>query len=190
MRRLLTFCGILLSSAAIATAADNSAKSPDTPALICPKGAAGGANCFISKEDRKNAHRAYEKGLKLEHKQQFDDAFQQFDEAAKLVPGDTTLLAAREMVKAQLVFERVGRGDRSLALHHDQEAEIAFRSALDLDPENQYARQRLEDAVRGPWGALPPVMPQPIADAGEIHLQPKDLLAAFHYRGDIQGLYS
>lgn len=161
----------------------------DVPGSVCSKDTPGGTACFVSKQDRKDAHRAFEHGLKLEQKQQFKEAFEQFDQATKLMPRDTNFLAAREMVKAQLVFEDVQHGDGLLTAHHDQEAAAAFRSALDLDPDNQYARQRLQAAMRGPVAAVVPFLPKPLSDSGEIHLQPKDALASFHYRGDVRGLY-
>jgi len=186
MPRSLLVALCLLAPAAFAAAAPKN--SADAPALICPKGAPGGTSCFISKQDRKDARRAFEQGAKLEKQQQFKPAFEQFDRASRLVPGDLNFLTAREMVKSQLVYERVEEGDRLLAAHHDANAAAQFRAALDLDPENQYAGQRLADAVGGP-AAMASSLPKPLSDAGEIHLQPKDEQASFSYRGDVRGLY-
>jgi general secretion pathway protein D len=186
MPRSFILAACLLLSGLPAAGSD----AADVPGSVCPKGAPGGTTCFVSKQDRKDAHRAFEHGLKLERKQQFKEAFEQFDQASKLVPGDTGFLAAREMVKAQLVFEKVGHGDGLLAAHHEQEAAATFRSALELDPDNQYARQRMEAALRGPLTAVGPFLPKPLSDPGLIQLQPKNDLAAIHYRGDVRGLYA
>ena len=186
MRRSLIFAACLLGLAPPAVADSNPA---NTPTLVCPTGTSGGASCFVSKQDRKDARRAYEHGLKLAQKQLNKEAFQQFDDAARLVPGDLRFLAAREAVKAQLVYARVEHGNSLLTMNHTQEAAAEFHAALELDPENQFARQRLEDAVRGPLSAVSPQMPVLLSDSGQIHLLPNDAQATFHYRGDTRGLY-
>jgi type II secretory pathway component GspD/PulD (secretin) len=70
------------------------------------------------------------------------------------------------------------------------QAAAEFRAALDLDSGNQYARERLEEATRTFAPTMPPVLPLRVADSGEIHLEPKDDRATFHYTGDARGLFA
>ena len=182
---ILAAC-VLLPGLAVAAAPD----AADKPGVICSNGAPGGTVCFVSKRDRKDAHRAFDRGVKLERNQQIKEAYEQFNRATNLVPGDANFLAAREVVRAQLVFEAVKQGDGLLAAHRQKEAAASYRAALELDPDNQYARERMGAAVQEPLAAVAPMLPKPASDAGEIHLQPRNDLAAFHYRGDVRGLYA
>ena len=70
------------------------------------------------------------------------------------------------------------------------QAAAEFRAALDLDPENQFARERLEEATRDLAPAVPRTLPVRLTDSGEIHLEPRDDRATFHYSGDVRGLFA
>src|SRR5579862_9475218 len=62
--------------------------------------------------------------------------------------------------------------------------------AIELDPDNAFARERLTEAVREPPQVVPAILPERLQGAGEIHLEPKNDLATFHFSGDIRGLFS
>lgn len=158
------------------------------PPITCGNGVPGGVNCIVSKSELKEAHNAYSRGLKLQEHHRVEEAFAQFDQAAKLVPQDAQFLTARELAKAQLVFEHVQRGNALLLENERARAQAEFRAALDLDPENQFASERLADAEGDP---SPPAGGVPwLADTGEIHLQPKKDPATFHYRGEVRGMFN
>ena len=74
----------------------------------------------------------------------FDEALEEFETAAQLVPQDVEFLTARELVRQQLIYEHLERGNSSLTSGNQVEALAEFRMALHLDPENQFARQRLQ----------------------------------------------
>jgi hypothetical protein len=164
--------------------------APMPPPITCANGVPGGINCIVSKTELKEARNAYSRGLKLQERNRLDEAFAQFDQASRTVPQDLQFLTAREMVKAELVFEHVERGNALVSENERARAQAEFRAALELDPENQFARERLEEAVAG--AALPPagITADVFSDAGEIHLQPKKERATFHYRGEVRGLFS
>ena len=63
-----------------------------------------------------------------------------------------------------------------------------FRSAINLDPQNEFAQQRLRDAL-GPSPARVSA-PRALANARGIELAPQQRRADFHYRGDARGLIS
>jgi len=161
-----------------------------TPTLACGNGVPGGVNCIPSKKDLKEALHAYAHGLKLRDHKHLEEAFAQFDEATRLAPQDTLFLSAREVTKAQLVFQHTERGDAFLADAQQEQAAAEYRSALVLDPDNAYTQERLAEAMRDPAAPALSGVPAMLADASEIHLQPKAERATFHYRGDVRGLFT
>jgi len=190
MRRALLILTVALLSVAVANAsAGDEAQSTAAP-VTCGNGVPGGINCVATKKDLKEARDAYARGLKLQERKRFEEAFAQFDKAARLAPQDPQFLTAREMVKSQLVFDHIQRGNALLSASNLELAAPQFRAALELDPENEFARQRLQDASRESAPAEVASLRAWFADAGEIHLQPNDLRATFHYRGDVRGLFA
>ncbi|HET6175314.1 MAG TPA: hypothetical protein VFE61_00175 [Candidatus Sulfotelmatobacter sp.] len=169
--------------------ADEPSTTLSAPPLSCGNGIPGGVNCIRSKKEIKAAREAFARGLKLQEHKRLEDAFAQFDEASRLVPQNPQFLTARERVKAQLVFDHVERGNLLLLEDSRVLAAAEFRKALNFDPVNEFARERLAEASREAVPATPSVMPEQIADAGEIHLQPKADRATFHYSGEIRGLF-
>ena len=67
------------------------------------------------------------------------------------------------------------------------EALAEFRTALHLDPQNEFAQQRLTDAL-GEWAPKTVAAPQVVAEAEELRVAPSAAQADFHYRGDGRGL--
>ena len=161
----------------------------ETPVISCGNGVPGGVNCIASKNDLKEARTAYAHGLKLQSKSQLEEAFAQFGQASRLVPQDPLFFSAREVVKAQLVFQHTERGDALLDMAQREKAAAEYRAALDLDPDNTYTLERLEEAMRDPAASGLAGMTATLADSSEIHLQPKEEQSTFHYRGDVRGLF-
>ena len=147
-------------------------------------------NCLATKNQLKEARIAFTRGLKLEEHKLLEEAFEQFDKAARLVPQNPQILSARELVKAQLVFNHVERGNVLLLENSRQQASAEFRAALDLDPYNQFVQERLEESKREPTQDPPAALPIRLEDAGEIHLQPRDERATFHFSGDVHDLFA
>jgi type II secretory pathway component GspD/PulD (secretin) len=71
-----------------------------------------------------------------------------------------------------------------------EQAAAEYRAALELDPENAYTLQRLEEAVRDPAAARLAELTATLADSSEIELQPKAERTTFRYRGDVRGLFN
>jgi tetratricopeptide (TPR) repeat protein len=191
MRQAVIIFGIgvlAIALAPFAVAGSDDAIVP--PPITCGNGIPGGLNCILSKKDLKDARKAYSLGIKLEQQRRLEDAFEQFDQAARMVPQNVQFLQARELVKAQLVFRHVEDGNLLLARDSRPEAAAQFRAALELDPDNQFAQERLADATSNPDVDKPPVLPAKFADTGEIHLEPIADRASFHFRGDARGLYT
>lgn len=189
MRCLKSIAAIsLLALASIPSCASGDA-SLDTPIISCGNGVPGGISCVPSKKDEKEARTAYARGLKFEEHKHPDQAFLEFDEASRLVSEDTKFFAAREVAKSQLVFQHTERGDALLADGQLDPAAAEYRSALKLDPDNDYLQSRLAQALRTDDPAKP--IPSPLlAESSEIHLRPRPEVATFHYRGDVRGLFT
>lgn len=168
-------------------AADDAALAPP---VSCGNGVPGGINCVLTKKELKQARDAFTRGQKLREHKQLAEAFDQFDKASRLMPQNPQFLTARELVKAQLVFNHIERGNLLLMANSRLQAAAAFRAAVDLDPDNGFARERLADALRDFLPAAPEALPAQLANTGEIHLEPTTDRATFHYRGDVRGLFN
>jgi general secretion pathway protein D len=180
--------GVLTARLALpACASGADANSP--PDISCGNGVPGGVNCVATRQERKEAHNLFTRGVKLEGQNHLEEAFDQFDRAARLVPRDPQFLTARELVKAQMVFNHVERGNVLLSEDSRAQAVAEFRAALDLDPENQFARERLGEASREAALDVARVEHTRLAYASEIKIEPKNSLATFHFSGDVRGLF-
>jgi Flp pilus assembly secretin CpaC len=185
---ILAVCLLVVLVSIPAFAGDD--PSAAQPAVPCANGVPGAVNCAPSKKDLKEAANAYNRGLKLSEHKRPEEAFAQFDQASRLAPRDVNFLSAREMTKAQLVFQHTERGDELLADARPEQAAAEYRAALALDPDNDYTQQRLAEALRDPAAPALSGMAALMADSSEIHLQPKAERATFHYRGDVRGLFA
>src|SRR5437764_12837478 len=178
--------GIVLAFAMPAFASGDVSSAPP---ISCGNGVPGGVNCIAAKKDLKAAKSAFEKGVKLQDHQHPEEAFAQFDEAARLAPQNMQFLTAREVVKSQLVFNHVQRGNLLLLEDARMRAAAEFRAAVELDSDNQYARERLAEATSEMAPALPRPLPARREDPGGIHLEPSNERATFHYTGEVRGLF-
>ncbi|MGH9502931.1 MAG: hypothetical protein ACRD20_08775 [Terriglobales bacterium] len=175
---------IVMGLAASALAGDQPASAPLLP---CPEGSPGSLSCNPSKKELKEAGAAFAKGLKLQREKRQDEAFDEFETAARLAPKDVEFVTARELTRQQLVFEHLERGNGEMGQGRQIEALAEFRTALHLDPQNEFAQQRLKDAI-GEWAPKTSAAPRVVAAADEIRVAPSTVQADFHYRGDGRGL--
>jgi hypothetical protein len=189
MRRI-SFIVMAVAAALSTSAFAASGDAPVAPPISCGSGIPGGVNCIVSKRDLKEARKAFDKGLKLQDQRQLESAFNRFDEATRLAPQNVQFLTAREVVKAQLVFNHVQRGNVLLLEDARARAAAEFRAALELDGQNEFAQERLVEASRAIAPTLPRAVPVLFADSNEIHLEPRSDRATFHYTGDVRGLFT
>ena len=131
--------------------------------LPCGQVARPTSSCNPSKEDLKKAEIAFSKALRLSKEKRIEDAYQEFDTAARLVPRNLEYLTALAVARAGLVSEHVKRGNEDLSKGLPVEAQAEFRSALNLDPDNSFAEQRLNESL-GEWTPSP----QPRCSAGRV----------------------
>jgi general secretion pathway protein D len=196
MRWLLA--GTIWLLAAVCFAADTatvapapSAAPPATALPLCSN-SGGAPRCHGPSKDLKAARQAFARGVKLEksrddNPQNLDQAFYEFQEAARLVPQNVEYLTAREFTRQHLAGIHLDRGNKDLFSGQPVEALAEFRAALNLDPQNEFAQQRIRDAL-GPAPVRTAEAPQMVASSNSITVQPIDALHDFHYRGDSRGL--
>jgi len=96
-------------------------------------------------------------------------------------------VTAREVALQRLVTNHIERGNAELESGKQIEAMADFRAALHLDPLNQFAQERMRDAL-GDSAPKTSSAPQVVEEAAEIRLQPNLNLASFHFRGDSREL--
>jgi general secretion pathway protein D len=172
---LLAFCLV----AAVLFAADQ----PETVvSLQCGQAQASGA-CNPSPADLKKAKAAFSRALKLEKAEHLEEAYSEFDAAARLAPRNIDYVTSLALVREQLIYDHIEKGNKYLADSKEIEAQAEFRSALNLDPQNQFAQERLNDSLNQ-WAPPAKSDVQIVEGSGEIQLQPSDALHQFHFRGD------
>jgi general secretion pathway protein D len=144
--------------------------------------------CGASKKEIKQARRDFARGLKLQQQGNSDKALEAFESAASAVPRDIEYVTAREVLRQKLVFDHLKSGNDLLMRSQPEQAAAKFRQALELDPKNDFAQERLQDSAgqRLPAG-LPSL--KVFEDAGELTVYPKASPASLHVRGDTRALY-
>jgi general secretion pathway protein D len=160
----------------------------DTPQILVTGACApGAAACNPSKSDRKQAHAAFSRALKLEKTHHLDEAYREFDTAARLVPDNVSYVTALALTREQLVFNHQQRGNADLNNGREIEAQAEFRDALSLDPDNQFAQQRLQESF-AQWAPPMPAILRAAEDGGPLQAVPSPDRHAFHFRGDSKAL--
>src|SRR5208282_597513 len=148
----------------------------DTPPAAAPSlcsNSSGAPKCQGPVKDLKAARQAFARGLKLEKSKNLDEAFYEFEEASRLVPQNVEYLTAREITRQHLAGMHLERGNSELLEGRQVEALAEFQMALNLDPQNEFAEQRIRDA-------LPTVLartaspPQVVASADALAAKPID----------------
>jgi hypothetical protein len=157
------------------------------PLEPCAAGDSNKLGCNPSKTDLKEAKHAFSKALSLQKSKHTDEAFDEFQNAARLNPKNIGYLTARELARQELVSNHIKQGNDDLDKGKQIEALAEFRNALNLDPQNNFAQQRLHDAI-GEWAPQVKEPPRVVASVDEIQVKPTPDSHDFHYRGDSRGL--
>jgi type II secretory pathway component GspD/PulD (secretin) len=160
----------------------------DPPAPVCAAGEfAAEKGCTPSVDDRQDAAHAFKQGLRLQGEGKLDRALDAFAYAQKLVPSQPDYLSSEAIVRQQLVMRHLERGNYFLAEKRQVEAVAEFRTAVEFDPGNEFAQQRLRDAV---GDDAPPVSAslRLVSESSETQMAPQGGVRSFHYRGDTRSL--
>ena len=180
--RLTSLLLVLVLLVTTATAADQ-----PPPGVPCADGVPGAPACLITPQTRQDARKAFEQGMKLEKQKRLEEALEEFDRAARLVPQDLQYATLKELVLQQVVYEHLQKGNSVLAENHPVEALGEFRSVLHFDPKNDFAQRQIQDAM-GRSNSAGGRSPRLVEQSDEIRVIPKDTLQSFHFRGDSRQL--
>jgi general secretion pathway protein D len=138
-------------------------------------------------KDAAKAKRQFKAGMKLKSSGNLDAAFEKFELAAELAPHDVEYLTAREFTRQQLVMQALQQGNQAMLDHSEIVAMADFRRALEFDPTNEYALQRLGDSIPLDEEPLSQNM-RVVEQSTPIEMQPAATHRDFHYRGDARTL--
>lgn len=142
--------------------------------------------CGVSKGDFKKAQQALERGLKLKDRHP-EQALSEFDSAVSLVPRNARFLSTRAMFVQQIAYGHIQRGNQLMAEQKPIAAAGEFHTALELDPGNQFALERLLDATH-----VPPTMEIKHAEPApeEVSLHPKAGKKTMRFSTSARGAYT
>ncbi len=135
----------------------------------------------------KEAARLFKAGVKLKDKGKLDEAFKKFERASELAPRNVSYLTARELARQELVMDALKKGNRAMLDNKEIDAMADFRKALEYDPTNDYALQRLRDSMPDD-SALSSHTMRAWEQSTPIELQPSDAHHDFSFRGNVQTL--
>ncbi|HEY6273921.1 MAG TPA: hypothetical protein VIX19_18220 [Terriglobales bacterium] len=154
---------------------------------VCPGSL--NADGHISKKDRQAAEKEFRRALQLQQTGQLDEALEAAKHAILLFPGNVEYETAQEMLRQQIVGRHLTRGNNLTAAGDQAGAEAQFRAALDLDPSNTYAVQRLRDVSPADDSEHRRTM-ELLASVDPIDVEPALGTRSIHVRGDTRSLYT
>ncbi|HLI62436.1 MAG TPA: type II and III secretion system protein [Terriglobales bacterium] len=140
----------------------------------------------ISRREAAEAKRQFQAGVKLKQKGHLEAAFDKFCSAAELDPRNVNYLTAREFTREELAMRALEAGNKAMLQHNDIVALADFQHALQYDPTNDYALQRLRDAMPEPEPRAQTV--SVVEKSIPIQLLPVAKRQDFHFRGDSYAL--
>ncbi|HWZ43581.1 MAG TPA: hypothetical protein VNW97_08880 [Candidatus Saccharimonadales bacterium] len=153
--------------------------------LIC---AAGEKPSGPSKHDLKLAQKEYQHALDLQKDGRTEEAFQEAERAAALAPNDPQFLTARELLRGQLAGNYIQRGNLLAEIGDRPGAAVQYQTALNIDPQNGYAQERLQ-SIAPPSDPERERVLQLLASVDQIEVVPKPGNRSFHVRGETRDIY-
>jgi type II secretory pathway component GspD/PulD (secretin) len=181
----------LYLATAILLSATSIGQSSSPPQGTC---ASADSSCKpASNSDLKKAHKLYDRAQKLQHEGKFQEATEHLDRATELAPHVPEYVSLREMIRQQQVAMHLERGNKLLNAGKNVEAMAEFRQAIEIDPKNEFALQRLQDTL--PAYVRPQSSSVPLSHALTVVaesrppvLQPNNARREFHFKGMTRNL--
>jgi general secretion pathway protein D len=153
----------------------------------CPTGL--GAEARVSKKDRQAAEKEFRQALQLQQSGKIEEALEAANRAALLFPGNLEYQRASEMLRQQIVGRHLTSGNNLAAAGDQTGAQAQFRAALDMDPANTYAMQRLRDVSPADDPEHRRTM-ELLASVDPIDVEPAPGKKSIHVRGDTRTVYT
>jgi type II secretory pathway component GspD/PulD (secretin) len=136
--------------------------------------------CGIPKPEKKKARKLYDTALKLASHHELEDALSKMKEARAVSPQDTVYAAAEKAAENQLASDAMKKGTEAMRNGDATAALKFFQRAVQLDPANEYAVQRLHTSQ--PPQAHAPAH-QSLMDDAVTRLKPNPGVKSFSYKG-------
>jgi general secretion pathway protein D len=180
--------GTQTDTAPQAGGADQNNSDPQTVTGDAPPPAGPGTPLAptVTKKQAEEAKKQFQAGVKLKSKGNLDEAFTKFTSASELDPTKLDYITAREFTRQELAYQALQRGNKAMLDNNDIVAMAEFRRALDYDPTNTFALQRLRDAI--PETDAPAQAVSVVDQSAPIELQPTPGHHDFDFRGDARAL--
>ena len=140
-----------------------------------------------SQHDLKLAQKSFQHALELQKEGRIEEAFAEVDKAATLAPANMDYLSARELLRSRIASSYIDRGNLLAEIGDKKAAESQFKSALEIDPANGYAQERLHDVA--PEDPEHEHVLQLLASVEDVSANPKPGKQDFHIRGETRDLY-
>lgn len=140
----------------------------------------------VTKREAAEAQKQFQAGVKLKTKGHLGEAFNKFTSASELDPRNVSYVTAREFTRQELAMQALQQGNKAMQEHNEIVAMADFRRALEYDPSNDYALQRLRDSMPTPEEQSTSV--RVVDQSAPIELQPDPMHQDFHFRGDSRAL--
>jgi len=139
-----------------------------------------------SKREVTEAKKQFEAGLRYRKKGNLDEAFTKFSSASELDPRNVDYVTAREFTREELTMKAIQAGNKAMLANNQIVATGDFQRALQYDPTNEYALERLRDALPQTPQVNGPV--SVVQRSTEIIVQPETQHHDFHFHGDSKTL--
>jgi tetratricopeptide (TPR) repeat protein len=165
----------------------NEAQSPAISSTEQPRPTSTIVPPTPSKSEIAEGKKEFGSGSKLKSSGATEAAFEKFQSASQLDPRNVEYATAREFARQQLVMQALERGNKAMLAGNEVAAAAEFRRALEFDPGNEFARQRLNDSI---WegNPVPSRTPHVAQKSIEVSLSPSSERKDFHFRGDSRTL--
>jgi general secretion pathway protein D len=137
--------------------------------------------CGLSKTEIKKTKQLYKSAVKLVKKRQFEAAYKILQEVRSISPQDEVYAASEKAVGQKIVTAEMRNGNEAMQRGDATAALKAFGRAAQIDPTNEYALQRLGDALPAPEELGAAKLKE---ELGETRLQPSAGLKSFEFRGN------
>ena len=155
--------------------------------------------------DIRRARQEYALGMTAERSGNWNEAFQNFSEAAQASPDDKTIKLQQEFARSALVRDLSSQAEKQLLGGQNDQARATLAAALQLDPSYSVARERLAQITALTSASAEPQTQSPNSSTGGApsprtnlgprlasgppQLQWRPGLHDFDYRGTTRGAY-
>ena len=179
---------LLLAAASGASAAPQAQPAPQAQSAAPPPTASH--HKTASNKDRRRAAKLFLDASKLFQKQQFDEAMQQYEQAADLDPGKLDYALAAKVARSHAVNALIQTAAKARLRGDSSAAQAALQRAYELDPNNPQVAQHLNlQAGDALFDQAQPVYEQGVAALADAPaLLPADGVRNFHLRTNARQL--